>query len=37
MSAITQKIGNVCVWCAAAAVAVLTVVTAGTLLWVGVI
>lgn len=34
MSATTQRIGNLCVWCAAAAIAVLTAVTAGVLVWV---
>ena len=35
MSAITQKVGNVCVWCAVAAIIVMTVATAGTLAWIG--
>jgi len=35
MSAITQKVGNVCVWCAVATITVMTVVTAGTLAWIG--
>ena len=34
MSTIAQKIGNVCVWCTVAAIAVMTVVTTGTLIWV---
>ena len=34
MSAIVEKIGNVCVWCTVAAIAVLTVATTGTLIWV---
>jgi|GEM_PF-2554241 len=35
MSAITQKVGNVCVWCAVAAITVMTVATTGTLAWIG--
>lgn len=36
MSTIAQKVGNVCVWCAVAAIAVMTVATAGTLIWIGI-
>jgi hypothetical protein len=32
----TQKIANVCVWCATAAILILAVATVGTLIWVGV-
>ncbi len=35
MSTIVQKIGNVCLWCIVAAIAVMTVATAGTLVWIG--
>ena len=34
MSAIVQRIGNVCIWCTVAVIAVITVVSAGTLIWV---
>ena len=37
MSNMGQKIGDVCVWCAGAAFAVLAVVTAGVLVWVSVL
>lgn len=35
MSTAVQKIGNVCLWCAVAAITVMTVATAGTLAWIG--
>ncbi len=35
MSAIGQKIGNVCVWCTGAAIMALSVITVGVLIWVG--
>ena len=37
MSTAVQKIGNVCLWCTVAAIAVMAAVSAGTLIWVGMI
>ena len=35
MSTIVEKIGNLCIWCAAAIFGAMAVATAGTLIWVG--
>jgi len=35
MSAIIQKMGNVCIWCAVAGIVALTAITASVLIWVG--
>ena len=35
MSTMTEKLGNVCIWCAGAAVLALAAITAGVLVWVG--
>ena len=35
MTGITEKIGNLCIWCTVAGIAALAVITAGVLIWVG--